>query len=237
MGPGSDEYCMRIRNLPIIVLSFSADCMAETPLVRLSPETALDWIKAGNDRHMAGRYVHWHQSVERRRQVAASQRPHAAVLSCSDSQVPPEIVFDQGLGDLYVVRIAGNALADKELGSIEHAVSALGVPLVVVLGHQRCSAVEAALRGQPADGHFASVASALSAAVARGRSHYGDKVDHAIRWNITFAADRLRRSEPILAGLVRSGRVRVVEAYYSPDSGAVFWLESSGRDPAVAVLR
>lgn len=222
---------MRISQTLPLLLSFAIALSAEMPTARVAPRpgprldhgTALDWLQAGNDRHVAGRYVHWHQSVDRRRQIADSQRPHAVVLSCSDSQVPPEIVFDQGLGDLYVVRNAGAVLGERELGSIEHAVSTLGVSLIVVLGHQRCAAAHSALEGRSADGHFAAVMASLSPAVVRARDLPGDKVDNTVRANSRIVAETLRSADPVLADLVRSGKVRVVEGYYSLDTGAVYW--------------
>jgi carbonic anhydrase len=193
-----------------------------------SPEMILEWLRFGNERHAAGKYVHWHQTIERRREVARQQRPRAVVLSCSDSRVPPEIVFDQGLGDLFVVRVLGNVAGDKEIASIEHAIIRFETPLVVVTGHQRCEAVEAALAGSAAPGHFGSLTASLSAAVARIRVVSGDRLEQASRANVEHVADQIRNSEPVIAGQARQGKIRVLGAYYNLDSGVVSWLTPAG---------
>src|SRR6476659_6238287 len=109
-----------------------------------SAEVVLRELKAGNDHHVTKRYQHPHQSAARQRELAAGQAPHAIVLSCADSRVTPEIILDQGLGDLFDIRVAGNVASDTELASIEYAAAHLHTPLVVVLGHQKCGAVTAA---------------------------------------------------------------------------------------------
>ena len=108
------------------------------------PAEAISRLKEGNERYTRGNPQHPHESSEERTQLAKSQHPFAVVLGCADSRVPPEIVFDQGLGDLFVLRVAGNVIDDHSLGSIEYAVDHLAVRLIVVLGHQRCGAVKAA---------------------------------------------------------------------------------------------
>jgi carbonic anhydrase len=188
------------------------------------PDAALEWLRYGNERHVEGRYVHWHQSVERRREVAAQERPHAIVLTCSDSRLPPELVFDQGIGDLYVVRVAGNVAGEKELASIEYAAEQLGVPLVVVLGHKRCHVVQAAVRGGELTGHLGSIIASLSPAVERAKAMLGDAVDQTARVNVQMVVEQLRNSEPVLGRLSRSGQLKVTGAYYDLDYGEVTWL-------------
>jgi len=197
----------------------------------ISPEVALEWLKYGNERHVQGKHVHWHQSLDRRREVAKEKYPHAIVLSCADSRVPPEIVFDQGLGDLFVVRVAGNVAGEKEIGSIEYAAEHLHAPLIVVMGHQRCGALQAAVGGGAAPCHIGSLIASLTPAVARVKGMAGDTVDHAIHANVRMVADQLRENEPILGHLVKTGKVKVVGAYYSLDTGEVHWIE--GRHSAL----
>jgi carbonic anhydrase len=189
-----------------------------------SAEVAQAWLQFGNERHVSGKYVHWHQTPERRKEVAKGQQPYAVIVSCSDSQVPPEIIFDQGLGDVFVVRVAGHAVGDKEIASIEYAAAYLRTPFIVVLGHQRCEALEAAISGAPAAGHLGSLLASLASAVSRSKAIPGDPLDNAIQANVETVADQLRNSQPLLANLVRSGRVKVAGAYYSLDSGEVRWL-------------
>lgn len=108
-------------------------------------ETALDWLLAGNERFVAGRPRHSHESIRRRRSLSGHQHPFAVVLACADSRVSPELILDHGLGDLFVIRVAGNVVAEDEAGSMEYAVRHLHTPLVMVLGHESCGAVTAAL--------------------------------------------------------------------------------------------
>ena len=210
-------------------LLFSAEPKA------LSPETALGWLKFGNERHQSGRYIHWHQSVERRKQVASRQSTSAVVLTCSDSQVPPEILFDQGLGDLFVVRVAGNTAGEKELASIEHGANRLRAPLVVVLGHQDCGVVQDAVGGTPVKGSAGSIMAALAPAVERSRGLSGNHVDNAVRANVDAVVRQLAAS-PALGHLAASRRLKVVGGYYSSHTGAVQWLgEGSVSAPQPAV--
>lgn len=183
---------------------------------KLSPsaEVVLEWLRFGNERHAQGKSVHWHQSPERRLEVAREQRPHAIVLTCSDARVPPELLFDQGIGDLYVVRVAGNITGPREVASIEYAAERLGVPVVVVLAHQRCHVAEAAVEGKE---------EALAAAVARAKFMSGDPADQAAQVYADSVAEKLRVSEPALARLVRMGKLKITSAYYNLDRGEVSW--------------
>jgi carbonic anhydrase len=140
--------------------------------------------------------------------------------------VPAEIVFDQGLGDLFMVRVAGNVASSGEvLASIEFAVAELQVPLVLVLGHKRCGAVTAAVdavvRGSVAPGHIGSLVDAIRPAVARVQGALGDMLDNAVRANVELVVAQLARSEPILAPAVREGRLRITGARYDLDTGQV----------------
>src|SRR5215831_2892258 len=149
-----------------------------------SAEAVLRELKAGNDHHVAKRYQHPHQSAARQRELAASQSPHAIILSCADSRVAPEIILDQGLGDLFDVRVAGNVAGDAELASIEYAALHLHTPLLVVMGHQKCGAVTAAAEAGEAEGHMPSLVALIRPAVERARSEPGDLIDNAVRINV-----------------------------------------------------
>ncbi len=154
----------------------------------------------------------------------AEQRPFAIILGCADSRVPPEIVFDEGLGDLFVIRLAGHIVDAATTGSIEYAAVELGVRLVVVLGHEACGAVKAALAAHDASelpGHMRSLAHAVAPAIARARHLPGDLLSNAVQANIKLAVDKLRASTPILAPLVQSGSLEVVGAFYDLHSGLV----------------
>jgi len=182
---------------------------------------ALEALLEGSRRFAAGRPEHPRRDAARRTAVAGGQHPFAAVISCSDSRVPPEIVFDQGIGDLFVVRAAGNLVDELGLASVEYAAEHLRVPLVVVLGHARCGAVQAAVAGGAAPGHLDRLVSALRPAVERARGSGGEIVEAAIRENIRAVVGALQSAEPILKPLVESGMVAVIGAYYDLESAAV----------------
>lgn len=191
---------------------------------KVTADSALAELSAGNAHHVAHRYQHPHETGERQRQLVSGQNPHAEILSCSDSRVPPELIFDQGLGDLFVVRVAGNVASDAELGSLEYGAEHLHVPLLVVLGHQHCGAVTAAVEGGGAVGHIGALVNLLRPAVEKTRGLNGDPVENAVRANVEMMVKQLRASTPILAPLVSQGKLKVVGAVYSLDTGKVAWL-------------
>ena len=187
-------------------------------------DVAVAELSAGNARHVAHRDQHPNQTAERQRQLVSGQNPHAEILSCSDSRVPPELIFDQGLGDLFIVRVAGNVVSDTELGSLEYGAEHLHVPLLVVLGHQRCGAVTAAVQGGEVEGHIGALINLLRPAVEKTRGLPGDPVENATKANVEIVVKQLRTSTPVLAELVSHGKLKVVGAIYSLDTGKVTWL-------------
>jgi carbonic anhydrase len=223
----------------------------DQPIV--APAEAISKLKEGNGRYTSGNQQHPHESSEersymatnsyenagmtflgmsaaqaakRRAELTKSQHPFAIIVSCSDSRVPPEMVFDQGLGDLFVLRVAGNVINDESLGSIEYAVDHLAVRLVMVLGHQSCGAVKAAketiaAKGK-APGHIESLITAIKPAV---ESTVNDDLDATIKANVKHVVDALRSSKPILKVKVDSGDVQVIGGCYSLDTGTVTFLE------------
>ena len=223
----------------------------DQPIV--SPAEAISRLKEGNGRYTSGNQQHPHESSDERKHMATnsyanadmiflgmtaeqaakrrgeltkSQHPFAAIVSCSDSRVPAEIVFDEGLGDLFVVRVAGNVMNDESLGSIEYSVDHLGVRLVLVLGHQSCGAVKAAketiaAKGK-APGHIQSLVTAIKPAV---EATVNGDLDATIKANVKHVVDALRSSTPILKGKVDSGEMKVIGGYYNLDVGSVTFLE------------
>jgi carbonic anhydrase len=190
----------------------------------LSAEAALKELHQGNARHVQHHYMHPHQTGARLQELAGGQHPHAVILSCADSRVPPEIVFDQGLGDLFTVRVAGSIAADAEIASIEYAVEHLHTPVVVVMGHQSCGAVGAAIEGGEAPGHLPALIHAIQPAVEKARKLSGNLSDNAIRLNVEAVVEQLQKSQPVLAHAVAAGKLRIVGAVYSLDRGTVTWL-------------
>ena len=194
-------------------------------------------LKLGNQRFQSGRAAHFDQEGDRRLDLVRAEHPFALVVSCSDSRVPPEIVFDQGLGDLCVVRCAGEALDDLALASIEHAVTQLDVRTIVVLGHERCAAVAAALGGGELPGHMKYLARAIGPHVEEARARLEpdsrsippDVLDLAVEQNVRGVVAEIESSEPLLADWVHRGELRVVGARYDLDSGAVDWLAAPAR--------
>jgi len=187
----------------------------------LTGEEALAKLLEGNSRYVEQSRLNPNQSDERRDSLITGQSPYAIILGCSDSRVPPEIVFDQGLGDLFVIRVAGNVVDDIVLASIEYAAEHLHSPLLMVLGHTNCGAVAAALQEDELDGHLPSIAQAIEEAVERARDAEGDTLDMTIRAHARITAEHLRESESILKGLVDYGKLKVVAAYYDLDTGVV----------------
>jgi carbonic anhydrase len=192
-----------------------------------SADAVLAELKAGNEHHAAKRYAHPHLTAARQRELASGQHPHAAILSCADSRVAPEIVFDQGLGDLFDVRVAGNVAGDAELASLEYASEHLNVPLIVVMGHQKCGAVSAAVEGGEAGGHLPTLLNAIKPAVEKAAALPGDRVANAVRINVENVVRQLRESKPVLAEAASKGHVRIVGAVYSLDTGKVDWLPAA----------
>ena len=190
----------------------------------VTPDSVLAELKTGNAHHVRHQYKHPHETLALQRELVAGQHPHAEILSCADSRVPPEIIFDQGLGDLFVVRIAGNVASDTELGSLEYGAAHLHIPLLVVLGHESCGAVTAAVEGGDAKGHIAALVSLIKPAVDRSRGMPGDPVANAVRSNVQMVVQQLRSSTPVLSELVAHGKLKIVGGVYSLETGAVTWL-------------
>ena len=190
----------------------------------VTADSVLAELTAGNAHHIAHRYQHPHETIERQRELASGQSPHAEILSCADSRVPPELIFDQGLGDLFIIRVAGNVVSDTELGSLEYGAEHLHVPLLVVLGHQHCGAVTAAVEGGEAVGHIGALIALLRPAIEKTRGMSGDPVENAVKANVEMVVKQLRTETPLLAELVTHGKLKVVGAVYSLDTGKVTWL-------------
>jgi carbonic anhydrase len=197
----------------------AASHQAET----VTADSALAELKAGNDHHVRHQYQHPHESIARQRELTTGQHPLAEILSCSDSRVPPEIIFDQGLGDLFVVRVAGNVASDVEIGSLEYGAEHLHIPLLVVLGHESCGAVTAALQGG-AEAHIAALVNLIKPAVEKSRGQKGDAVANAVRANVQLVVQQLRASTPVLSELVAHRKLKIVGGVYSLETGRVTWL-------------
>ena len=176
---------------------------------------------AGNARFVIGRLDHTHVDPDHRAELKEGQSPFAVVVACADSRVTPELIFDQGIGDLFVVRVAGNICGPQVLGSIEYAVAYLGVHLVLVMGHQACGAVTAAVAGDPFNNAIDSLLRGISPAVEEARGLPGDLIDNTVRLNATLVATSIARSEPVIRPAVAEGSLEIVPAYYHLGKGKV----------------
>lgn len=193
---------------------------AAEPVTSVSPDAALALLQAGNQRFVGSKTPDGKSEAVRRAETAQAQHPFAIVVGCADSRTAPELVFDQHVGDLFVVRVAGNLAGEHALGSIEYAVEHLGTRLIVVLGHERCGAVQAALTTATAPGNINSLVRDIQPAVKATKGKPGDLVALTVLENAQQVAAKIRR-EAKLGELARS--VRVVVGIYDLDTGKVIW--------------
>lgn len=196
----------------------------------IQPDEAVTKLKEGNARFVSGAAQHPNQDQNRRTATATGgQQPFATVLGCSDSRVPVEVLFDSGIGDIFVIRVAGNVADTDEIGSIEYAVDHLGTPVLVVLGHTQCGAVTAVVKNAEVHGKIVPLVAKIRPAVAKTKALYpqssgDDFLNEAIRGNVWQAIEDLFRASPVTARRVQSGQLKVVGAIYHLDSGSVHWL-------------
>jgi len=197
-----------------------------------SADESLHELLDGNERFVKGQPTGPRRSPEDFRGLAEAQYPEAVIITCADSRVAPEILFDVGVGDIFVVRVAGNVVSRAGVtvkGSIEYAVAELNVPLIVVLGHSGCGAVKAAMTHIDArdslPGAINGLVELIKPAVAESKGAPGDALENAIRKNVEIGVNRLKELQPILAPRVKDGKLKVVGAVYDLRTGAVTLVE------------
>ena len=191
------------------------------PTQELTPDEALQLLQEGNERFVKNKRENPNQDLARLGEVAEGQTPFAALLGCADSRVPSEIVFDQGLGDLFVCRIAGNIASSQEVGSLEFGTMVLGAKVIMVLGHSQCGAVKAAVEGGRFPGQIGSIISSLQVVSEEPETTpEGDKLETAIKTNITHQVKTLNQSA-VLGELIDKGQLKIVGAYYDLKTGKV----------------
>ncbi|RAM48984.1 MAG: carbonic anhydrase [Hapalosiphonaceae cyanobacterium JJU2] len=191
-----------------------------TAPVSLDPDAALQKLMAGNQRFVKHKPEYPDQTQARLQEVAQAQHPFATILSCADSRVPAEIIFDQGIGDIFDVRIAGNIAIPEATGSIEYAVALLNTPLLMVLGHERCGAVTAAVQNEVLPGDISTFVKAIKPVVQKFKDQSGDMVDKVVVANVHYQIERLKRS-PLLSERLQSGKLKIVGGRYDLDTGSV----------------
>ncbi|MDX1647526.1 MAG: carbonic anhydrase [Longimicrobiales bacterium] len=201
-------------------LALGAHPLSASPISSLpvpsSPDEAMERLMAGNERFVSGRSMAPRRGLDRVRELSGGQAPYAAILGCADSRVPPEILFDEGFGDLFTVRVAGNVATPEEIASLEYAVGVLGSQVVLVLGHTSCGAVTAAVDGGAVPGQISSLFQHITPAVPDGAA-----IDEAVEANARYQARILRSASPVLRDALAAGSVVVRPAVYGLEDGRV----------------
>ena len=205
----------------------------------ISSDQALSQLKEGNERFVGGAAKHPNQNAERRKETATKgQKPIATILSCSDSRVPVEILFDSGIGDLFIVRVAGNVADVDEIGSIEYGVDHLGTPILLVLGHTRCGAVTAVVENAQVHGSIPELVANIEPAVARVKSANPNMgkdamINEAIQENAWQSIEDVFVKSEAVRKRVREGNLKVIAAIYDIESGKVTWMGPHPKEKAM----
>ncbi|MEH1842646.1 MAG: carbonic anhydrase [Nostoc sp.] len=186
----------------------------------ITPDKAFQELLEGNERFVKAKRRNPHQTHSRLVEVAKGQKPFASVLGCADSRVPSEIVFDQGLGDLFVCRVAGNIATKEEIGSLEFGSLVLGSKVIMVVGHERCGAVDATIKGAEVPGQIGSLLEAIRPSVESSKGQSGDKLENACKANILAQLKKLK-SSPVLSKLIEEEKLKIAGAYYDLDTGKI----------------
>jgi carbonic anhydrase len=202
-------------------------------LTRMLQVSTLSLLKEGNGRFAEGKTIHPNLEVSRRAELAAAgQEPSATILACSDSRDPVELIFDRGVGDLFVVRVAGNVAGLSELATIEYGVTHLGTPLLIVMGHSKCGAVTAAVKGAELHGHLPSLINLIKPAAEKAKSSGPEEecVPRAIELNVWQQVENIFSRSALIREFAAAGKVQIVGAVYDIATGKVQWL---GQHPEI----
>jgi carbonic anhydrase len=226
--PASRRNFLKFAGTAAVSLAVAPNSFAQKappkPANVLSPDAALDRLKSGNGRYVKG-LAKRHDFKHEREALTSGQNPYAGILSCADSRIAPEYAFDTARGDLFVCRVAGNFLNDDGVASFEYAVQVLNTPLLMVLGHQACGAVDAAIKsirdGTTLPGHLPSLVNAIAPAVKATQNQPGNALDNAIKKNVLLNVEKLKAASPIIDKFVTEKKVRVVGAVYNLATGKV----------------
>lgn len=209
----------------LILVLVSAFASHQLHSESVTPDGALEMLKEGNQRFSSNKLEHKNQKLTRVMETKEKQKPFAAILACSDSRVGPEIIFDQGIGDLFVIRLAGNILTPQALGSIEYATKELGTPLVVVLGHSHCGAVSATIKGGKLPGSIGTITKEIKPAIKHAKCAIRKEVDCAAQANASYVAKSLKERSAIINEQIKNKKVKVISAFFDFDTGKVEILE------------
>lgn len=213
----------------IFFINFILICAIEQTVsakVAIAQPTALERLMEGNKRFVDGNPQHPRQNLARRTLLLRGQRPIAAVVGCSDSRVPPELIFDAGLGDLFVVRVAGNVIGEFELESLIFGVKTLEAPIILVLGHENCAAVNAALTNSAMEFNIEEIGQYIRPLVPKAESMPGNALENLIKLNVLHSVDRLK-SLPQLQPYIQRNKLQILGGYYHLESGEVTLLKDN----------
>lgn len=221
---------MRIINLFIscsfVMMASTAACRAE-----IGPDQALSQLKAGNERYLKGKSIHPRfDPGERVKTATEGQKPICTILGCSDARVPPEVAFDQGFGSLFVVRVAGNVCSTAELASIEYGVKYVNTPLIVVLGHTKCGAVDGALSGAKLRGTLPKLMAIIAPAIEKTQADHPELKGAAlskaaVEANVRHSMSEILKNSPELGKRIKDGSLKLVGAIRDIETGVISWLK------------
>ncbi|WP_242479008.1 carbonic anhydrase [Hymenobacter lapidiphilus] len=207
-----------------------------------NPYVALRKLMGGNRRFVEDKSIKPRQDRAALTNTEKGQKPFAVIVGCSDSRVPNEIIFDQGVGDLFIIRTAGQVMAQASYGSIEFATAVLGSKLLVVLGHQSCGAVDAAIKRPDVPGHIVTLVNSVKPAAEKTKNMPGNRLDNTIRQNVIDQVNELRDLEPLLSKEYQNGEILIVGGVYNLATGKVEFLPETLKDlpafkPAAATTK
>jgi carbonic anhydrase len=187
----------------------------------IKADSALQRLMEGNQRFISQKRTYPHQSLERLQELAHDQKPFAVILGCADSRVPVEMLFDAGVGDIFDIRVAGNIVTPEVLGSLEYAVAMLDTRLIMVLGHERCGAVTAAIKHTVVPGSIGTLIAAIEPAIPTGEAFSEDLVQQAVIANVKYQMEAIRRNSELVVERVLKNQLQIVGGRYDLDTGAV----------------
>jgi len=207
----------------LVTAGIGSQLLSPEPAVannNITPDAALKLLMDGNKRFTSGKNSRPNQSLANLRAVSKSQKPFAAILGCADSRVPSEIIFDRGFGDLFICRVAGNVVTAEETGSLEFGTLVLGAKVLLVMGHKKCGAVDAAIKGAQVPGQIASLLDAIKPGIAKLDSKKADQLEAGVKANVVYQVQKIQES-PVISKLVADGQLKVVGGYFDFDSGKI----------------
>lgn len=187
----------------------------------IKADSALQRLMQGNQRFVSQKRTYPHQSLERLQELAHDQKPFAVILGCADSRVPVEMLFDAGVGDIFDIRVAGNIVTPEVLGSLEYAVAMLDTRLIMVLGHERCGAVTAAVKGTAVPGSIGTLITAIEPAIPSGAAFSEDVVQQAVIANVNYQMEAIQRNSELIMERVLKNQLQIVGGRYDLDTGEV----------------